>query len=252
MNWYALILGLGASLGILQVARSAPPKLVQRYLDAAILVLFAAAAGARLVYVGLHWPYYLEQPLVIIQVWQGGLSAPGAIAGGLLATFCLAKSLRVPFYRLADTLTPLLAPLCTAAWLGCWASGSAYGLPVAAGSWWGIPAIDETGTVMLRFPLQFLAALSLAVLLGWIELKKNPLKMPGQKASLMVLGVNASYLAATFLMGDPAPGWAGLRPESWMAIFLSLLNLAACLFVFRFIHLPKRGLSCEPKSSTPV
>ena len=85
-------------------------------------------------------------------------------------------------------------------------------------------------------------AFCLVAFLGQIEFRKMPFKAPGQKASLEWLGINFSYLAATFLMGSPAPYWAGLRMESWMAILLSLLNLAFCGFVFRLIPTKTRGV----------
>jgi phosphatidylglycerol---prolipoprotein diacylglyceryl transferase len=243
MNWYALIIGLGASLGILEVVHNAPPGQVQRYVDAALLCLFASLAGARLVYVTLHSSYYGVHLQEAWQLWQGGLSAPGAMAGGLLAAFCLAKVMHVSFFKFADILAPMLAPLAVAVWLGCWTAGVAYGLPAPVGSWWGVSALDETGVALPRFPLQLIAAFCLAVFLGRIEFAYKPFKLAGQKACLITLGINSVYLAATFLMGDPAPRWLSLRPESWMAIFLTLLNLAACAFVFQLIPPNHKGVS---------
>ena len=60
-----------------------------------LLVIVFAVIGARLYHVIHLSAFYAENPLLIPQIWNGGLGIPGGVAGGaLLTTSEIAKSLR--------------------------------------------------------------------------------------------------------------------------------------------------------------
>ncbi len=164
MTLFALLIGLGASLGLWQVARSAPLNQTGRWVDAGIGVLAGMLVGARLAYASIHTAYFAERPLQIFAVWQGGLSGWGAVAGGLVAAFGVALLLRQSLRFTLDRLCPLVTPLAVLGWLACGQAGCAYGPRLAATAWLGLPMPDEWGRVLLRFPLQPVAAL---LLLGY-------------------------------------------------------------------------------------
>lgn len=224
---FSLLIGAGAALGLWQVARAAPPKETLRWVDAGLYALLGALAGARLGFVFLHFAYFRSHPLEALLPWLGGLSWPGAVLGGLLATALVAAARRLPFALVADHLAPLLAPLAITAWLGCWRAGCAYGPLLPESSRFAVLALAEDGALTPRLPLQLLAAFSLLATFAAVELKLEPFERRGQRAGLYCLLLSANLLGFSFLRADPAPRWAGLRPDAWAALLFTALALIA-------------------------
>lgn len=236
VNAFSVWVGLGATIGLWRVVQSAPQRQVGIWLNAGLFVLFSTLAGARLFYVRLNWEYFSNHLLEAAMISLGGLTWPGAFAGaglglGLLVIRQHALRTRPDLPTIystlgiiADQLYPLLAPLAITAWVGCWQSGIAYGAALPAGTWWGIPAPDETGMVSTRFPLQPLAALTLVAFFWILETKVKPLRPTGRLCGLAAGGLLLHLAAASLLRADPAPTWNGLRLDTWFALlYLALL-----------------------------
>ena len=210
MFTFALLLGLGASLGLFQVARAAPEREVGRWVDAGLGVLAGMLLGARAAYVGQHLAYYGAHPGEWLQLWQGGFSAWGALPGGLLAAGIAALIMEKPLAQALDRLAPLCAPLAVLGWLGCSAAGCGYGPVMPTGAFPGLPGLDEWGRVQPRFPLQAAAALALLGYNWGVALALPARSFAGQRAALTGLGLAAVQLAAALISAEPAPRWNGL------------------------------------------
>ena len=234
MSVFSLILSLGAIAGLVMVAWRAPKKLATRYVDAGLGILLCALVGSRLAYALVHWSYYSTHVGEIFQVWLGGLSGAGAVVGALLGMVFLRLLQSFFIGPLADGLLPLLGTLTIAAWLGCWADGSAYGMPSAA--WYALPARDEWGTLAPRLPVQLLGALLTLGLFAGLEQTRRWLRRPGLEASLGLLGVALIALGLSFLRADPAQTWQGLRQDTWEALVVAGCALPAVVVLL----LPRR------------
>ncbi|MDZ4159187.1 MAG: prolipoprotein diacylglyceryl transferase family protein [Anaerolineaceae bacterium] len=233
LNGFSLLVGLGASLGLWQVTRRAPPDTALVRVHAGLIVLAGSLAGSRLGFVMLHAAYYRSQPLEILQVGLDGLSWVGALAGGLLAILALSRCRHTPFAELADNLAPLVAPLAVFTWLGCWQAGTAYGATVPAGTLWSVPVRGEDGIFNDHLPLQLLAALSALVYFCWLEWKASIRSIAGWRASLTGVGLAANLLLFSSLRVDPAPTIAGVRLEVWAALVLMIAALAALRSIWK-------------------
>lgn len=202
-----------------------------RLVDAGLLTLFGALLGSRVGFVLLNWLYFQFHWIEIPQIWLGGFSAAGALAGGLFSLPFSAEIAHLPLRGWLDRMLPMLPPLGVGAWLAAWSAGSAYG-PLVEAAWWALPARDEWGSIELRWPLQLAGALLTLALFSLIDLNHKQLKCPGQAGSLGLLALVLPYTAAAFLRADPAILWRGLRPESWAGLFISLICLGICLVYF--------------------
>jgi prolipoprotein diacylglyceryltransferase len=224
----------------------APGKHTARWIDQGLWLLGGALAGGRLAHVMAAWPYYSQRPLDIPQIWLGGISAPGALGGGLLALVIIAVFTRQNLGALADGYLPLMSSLVVSAWLACWADGAAYGAETSA--WWGLPARDEWGEISRRVPLQMLAAL-LALAVFWYADRRRDPKRPGQGASLGLSGLGLLLFVSTFWRADPSTTLAGLRPEAWVGLGIALLAALAYLLA----RLPLRRVrQSEPVGETDI
>jgi prolipoprotein diacylglyceryltransferase len=227
------------------VAQTVPPKQVNAWLNAGLLVLALALVGARLSYVWTNWSYFAAHPIEIPQFWLGGLTWPGAVAGLIPALVTLLVQYRalrsrpggdehLPSGWLGDRLYPLLPPLAITAWIGSWQVGSAYGSQLPPGTWWGVPSLDESGAASLRFPLQPLAALTLLAFFWLLETRVKPLHPAGKLSGLALGGFLLHLLIFSLLRADPSPTWCGLRVDAWfailyLAIFVTLLAVNGLL-----------------------
>lgn len=232
MNGYAIVLGLGAALGLLRISR----QRAGQWLDAGLLVLLAALLGARLGYVLVHWSYFAAHPGEILALKTGGLSAAGAMAGWALGLLLSGAIHRVSPLRLADWLYPLIPPLAVAGSLACWLAGVAYGPQLPPGTWWGVPAPDETGLMTLRWPLQLAAALSLLV---FYILMENLMPLPRPSGWLFSLAASwfvVVDLVVSLLRADPQPLLGRLR----LATLADLVALAITLGLFAVLTFQDR------------
>jgi prolipoprotein diacylglyceryltransferase len=91
MHATSLLLGLGTLTGLLLACWRAPQKELPEYLDAGFWVLVGALIGSRAGSVLVNWAYYQAHAGEVFQVWKGGLSGIGALVGGVVAIFVVAR-----------------------------------------------------------------------------------------------------------------------------------------------------------------
>ena len=71
-------------------------------LDISPALIFSGVIGARLYYCLVNSQYYLDKPLEIFNIRQGGLSIHGMIFVGILMLYFCAKQHKISFLRLSD------------------------------------------------------------------------------------------------------------------------------------------------------
>jgi phosphatidylglycerol---prolipoprotein diacylglyceryl transferase len=225
MNLYALLAGLGASLGLWLAVRKAGVHDQAHVLAAGLACLAAALLGARFSFVFLHWAYFSSHPAEIARIWMGGLWWPGALLLAALACLLYARWRHISLPGLADGLMPVFFPLCAGLWLGCWLSGCAYGPAAPQGAWWGVPSPDEAGVWASRLPLQFL---SIALFAGFTLLIDHlaPLLRRGAAASLAIAALGLALLPLAIFRLDYLPRLLGLRLDAWAALAMVLAGTA--------------------------
>jgi len=65
--------------------------------------------GARIYHVFLEFPYYLNNPIDIFKIWQGGLAIHGALIAGIITVWIFAKKNNINFWLLTSVLSPSMA-----------------------------------------------------------------------------------------------------------------------------------------------
>ena len=113
VHWYGLmyLAGFAAAWWLAQLRAKRPDAPVTRaQIDD--LIFYAALGvvlGGRLGYVLFYnFGQFLQQPLWLFKVWQGGMSFHGGLLGVMLAMFLFARSRRIEFGRLLDFVAPLV------------------------------------------------------------------------------------------------------------------------------------------------
>ena len=109
LRWYSLIVISAIVIGVWLAVREAGRKGFDKeaILNSSIYIILAGLAGARLFHVIDHWPdEFAANPIRALYIWEGGLAIWGAVFGGLVAVFILARNNKWRLPGLLDALVP--------------------------------------------------------------------------------------------------------------------------------------------------
>ncbi|MBL6966406.1 MAG: prolipoprotein diacylglyceryl transferase [Anaerolineales bacterium] len=224
---FALLLAAGAAMGLLWIILQAEPKQRPRHLNAGMWVVLGAVLGGRSLHIIIDWSYYRAHFIEIPQLWLGGFSVCGALAGFAIMLFLIAFLGDIN----PDALLPVITSLSVSLWLGCWSSAYLYGAQTAAV--WGFPLRDEWGEIVLRWPLQPVGTL-LTILTAWgvdAARARGWIQAPGLAASLAVACFAIIFGAADSLRVDPVPLWRNISPDGWLAFTLAIFAIFSSLLI---------------------
>jgi phosphatidylglycerol:prolipoprotein diacylglycerol transferase len=116
IRWYSLAYIAGILLGwwlILAEHKKRPlANLTRKAIDDMVMyAVLGIILGGRLGYTLFYKPgYYLEHPLQILHVWEGGMSFHGGLAGFIIAFYLFARRHNISFLGLMD-LMAVAAPI---------------------------------------------------------------------------------------------------------------------------------------------
>jgi len=173
---------------------------------AMLLLLPPTLAGARLLFVGVHWETYRREPHRILSHSEGG----AALYGGALASFFLSlpllRILEVSFWAFWDAATIAILVGMIFARIGCLLNGCCAGRPTEG--WLGLCLPDVRGAWCRRLPTQLLEA-GLAALLLFASVKARGL-LPFDGAlflsNLAAYGMGRCWLESTRETADRIGG----------------------------------------------
>ncbi len=115
IHWYGLtyLIGFAAAwwLGRRRAQRPGSGWTEQQVGDLIFFGALGVVLGGRIGYVLFYdLPVYLDDPLRIFQIWQGGMSFHGGLIGVLIGMWAFARRYQKGFFEVTDFLAPL-API---------------------------------------------------------------------------------------------------------------------------------------------
>lgn len=113
IHWYGLMYLFGFlaafMLGKKRAARADAPLTPEQVGDMIYYCALGVVIGGRLGYVFFYnFGKFLEDPVWLFRVWEGGMSFHGGLIGVLFALFLYARALNVRYILLVDFLAPLV------------------------------------------------------------------------------------------------------------------------------------------------
>jgi phosphatidylglycerol:prolipoprotein diacylglycerol transferase len=145
IRWYGVMIAVACMVGLWLAGIEAERKGIakEKIQSFFIYAIIGGIVGARLDYVLFSdFEQFKIDPMSIFAVWQGGLAIHGGILGGLLVTIFYTKLQKIPFWKLADTLTPSLILGQAIGRIGCFLNGDAHGYPTDRP--WGLVYSSES------------------------------------------------------------------------------------------------------------
>ena len=180
IHTYGFFIALGFLVGLWVAAYYAKKEGIPhaRIIDLGFYILVAALVGSRLFFIILNAPYYLNSPLEILKIWEGGLVFYGGVLLAAPTAFWFVKKHSLGIWKTADVFAPALAIGHALGRLGCFFAGCCYGKTAEALPW-GIIFTDPeclAPTDLLLHPTQLYESagefLNFFILIGLMKHKK--------------------------------------------------------------------------------
>jgi len=230
IHTYGLFIAIGFIIGLLVAMHIGKSEgfYSGQVLDMGFIVILCAIIGSRLAYVLLNISYYVEHPLDIFKMWQGGLVFSGGLVAVALVMIWYLKRRRLSFWKVGDLFAPAIAIGQGIGRMGCFMAGCCYGKPT--GMPWGMIFTDP-GTLAPRniplHPTQLYAALSGILIFAVLMILRAKRKFEGQVFLWFLILHSTSRLLMERLRGDDR----GLIPGTEMSVtqLIALLILMAAV-----------------------
>jgi len=195
-------------------------------------VIAGAVVGARLFHVLDHVPYYVQHPLEIVAVWQGGIAVYGGFIGGVVAGAIAAWKLGLPVWSSLDAAVPGMMIGQAIGRIGCFINGDAWGAPTGCPCgvvYWHEHALlpsDLLGVPTHPYPLYEIVAVGLLLGLLWVT-RGRPAR-PGTMFLLMTLGYGIIRFGLSFVRQETVIVF-GLQEAQIIGMLTALLALGVLI-----------------------
>lgn len=102
--WYSIFIFLGILSACIVIFKEAKRRQIDEdfLVNLVFNVIIFGIIGARLYYVIFNLPYYLKNPIEILEVWNGGLAIHGGLLAGLITLIIYCKKNHVSPIRMTD------------------------------------------------------------------------------------------------------------------------------------------------------
>jgi len=173
LRWYGLMYMISFIIGYFLLKRMAKQRKLKLSADDLYDLLFyiiiGVMVGGRIGYVVFYdLRGYLQAPLDILKIWQGGMSFHGGLIGVILATWYITRKKGWDFWEISDLICAAVPVGLGLGRIGNFINGELYGRPTTLP--WGV--IFPEGGEMARHPSQIyealLEGLVLYLILRWL------------------------------------------------------------------------------------
>ncbi|MFH0728379.1 MAG: prolipoprotein diacylglyceryl transferase [Pseudomonadota bacterium] len=172
--------------------------------DLCFFILLSAMVGARLFYIAVNPAQFLNDPLEIFKIWNGGLVFYGGFIVATLVAMVYLKKRRLPLWETADVLAPGLAAGHVLGRVGCFFAGCCYGK--ACDLPWAVTFSHSLSLAPLGIPLhpsQLYEVLNNLVVFCVLWLFRRRKTFDGQVFWIYLLMYGVTRAVLEIYRGDP-------------------------------------------------
>lgn len=220
VHWYGLmyLIGLVAAwwLGRWRALR---PSSAWRGDEISDLIFYAAVGiilGGRCGYILFYnFSAFLQDPVMLFRVWEGGMSFHGGLIGVMVAMWCYARKTQRHFFQVSDFVAPLVPIGLGAGRIGNFINGELVGRAANADLPWAMiyPYVDQLPRHPSQLYQAFTEGLLLFVLLWWFASRSRPV---GSISALFLLGYGSMrFITEFFRTPDSQIGFVAF---DWMTM----------------------------------
>lgn len=241
IHWYGIMYLIGfAAVWLLGQRRAALPWSVIKPEAIEDLVTYGALGvivGGRLGYILFYnFGAFLENPLILFKIWQGGMSFHGGMLGVFIAMWFFAKKQHCTVLQLTDIIAPLAPIGLGAGRIGNFINSELWGRPTDVP--WAM--VFPTGGALARHPSQlyeaFLEGIVLFIIL-WVYTQKPRPTMAATGLAVTLYGCFRFFIEF-FRMPDAHLGYLALDWLTMGQILSTPMIIIGSLLVY-FAYHPK-------------
>ena len=226
VRWYALayIAGLVIGWQVMRRVCAEPPKILSplKIDDFLLWAALGVILGGRLGYVLFYKPgFYIEHPLAVLTLWEGGMSFHGGLLGVIAAILAFAIRNKTDPFMLSD-LVAIVAPIgLFFGRIANFINGELWGRPADPSLPWAM-VFPQSGTDIARHPsqiYQFLLEGLLLFVLLWLYARRE--RAQGQVSAVFLLGYGVfRFIAEFFREPDAHLGLLslGMSMGQWLCV----------------------------------
>ena len=218
LRWYALAYIAGIliawKLAVVTVRRAdlwsgtpaMTPEQIERFLT---WVILGVILGGRLGFVLFYQPgYYLENPTLILRIWEGGMSFHGGFLGVVAAAILFCRTEGISMVKAGDLMALTVAPGLFLGRIANFINAELWGRPTTRP--WGVAFPGEAAQfcpgvegICARHPSQLYEAVLEGLLLGslllWLAWRRGWLRFPGRIMGVFFAGYGMARLLVEFV-----------------------------------------------------
>jgi phosphatidylglycerol---prolipoprotein diacylglyceryl transferase len=240
IRWYGLMYLLGFALFILlgryRIKQNPKGAFTTNMLDDMLFYgVLGVILGGRLGHVIFYQlGYYLQHPLEVFAVWQGGMAFHGGFLGVITAMALLARKYKLPWLAVTDFIAPLVPLGLGAGRIGNFINAELWGRPTDV-SWGmifpGVDAIPRHPSQLYEFALEGLAFF---VLMWLYSAKPRPV---GAVSGMFLVGYGVFRSFAEFFR-EPDDGFMGvltlgISMGQWLSLPMIVAGVLMIVWVYR-------------------
>ena len=239
VHWYGLMYLLGFwggwYLALRRGRREFSPFSSQALSDLLFYIVLGVILGGRIGYTFFYnLPRFVENPLVIFRIWEGGMSFHGGLIGVLVAFWLYARSRKLTFFYVADFIAPVIPVGLFTGRIGNFINAELWGSPTSV-PWAMVFPTDPDR--LPRHPSMlyeaFLEGLVMLCVLLWFSRKPRP---PMAVSGLFLTLYGSFRWAVEFIrlpdahIGYLAFGWLTMGQVLCIPMLLAGLTLLALAY----------------------
>ena len=237
VHWYGLMYVIGflafLLMGKYRAKKPGSPITPDQVDDILFYGALGVVLGGRIGYIFFYnFAQFLENPVILFRIWEGGMSFHGGLIGVTVASMLLARKFGLPLLKVADFVAPLVPIGLGAGRIGNFINAELWGRPTDVP--WGMvfPKVDA----LSRHPSQLyqaaLEGLALFLLVWLFSKKPRPM---GSVSGLFLMCYAVARIIVEFVrVPDEHMGDGGFIAFGWMTqgqlLSVPMFLLGAALF----------------------
>ncbi len=249
IHWYGLMYLIGFAtawyLGKRRAAKNWSPINAEQMGDLIFYCAMGVVLGGRFGYVFFYnFDRFLDNPLWLFKVWEGGMSFHGGLIGVMFAMWWFGRKLGRTFFEISDFVAPLVPVGLGAGRIGNFIGGELWGR-VAEVPW---AMVFPRAGDLPRHPSQLyqfaLEGIALFAILWWFSSKQRP-KMAVSGLFLLCYGA-FRIVVEFFRQPDEHLGylaWEWLTMGQLLSLPMVLIGIGMMVWAYRMNGLPGTSAS---------
>jgi phosphatidylglycerol:prolipoprotein diacylglycerol transferase len=172
--------------------------------DLFFYAVLSAVVGSRILFVLINFDDYRQDPIKILKLWEGGLVFYGGLILAAIVALVYMRRHRLPIWKLADLISPLIALGLFFGRIGCFLAGCCYGKETSLP--WGVVFRNPESLARLNVslhPTQLYDAVNGLAIFFFLSWKEKRKAFDGQIFWLFLLLYSITRFLIEMVRGDP-------------------------------------------------